>query len=322
MAWFITLIVLQGCLNITEADWTARFDNDNDGFSREEECDDEDPETYPGAPERCDEVDRDCNGIIDDNACVVFTRRAGPDEQRDLFISSLDGSDERQLTDTPDVSEDGAVPSPDRSVILYSVDGGERWWVDRFGSTSQHCLSVEESIEFENAGSRDYDRIDGVAWFQSDAIIVNRGITDPSNNNTSGNYLAELVAFDDGVCTSDHPMFTEVAISTALGGCCDHQVQIKHAFSSCPGDFVIRGMEQAWEPMSDLYRFRLSTWEFGPIHDDAANGDRDDYRDGGELRINNAEDAVAWSHNFVEGWNEGVDEDENDFWLVSKAGPE
>ncbi len=39
-------------------------DNDSDGFTVCDDCDDNDPNVYPGAPEFCDGVDRNCNGII------------------------------------------------------------------------------------------------------------------------------------------------------------------------------------------------------------------------------------------------------------------
>ncbi len=37
-------------------------DGDGDGFDADEDCDDTDPEVNPGAEERCDLVDRDCDG--------------------------------------------------------------------------------------------------------------------------------------------------------------------------------------------------------------------------------------------------------------------
>lgn len=41
-------------------------DRDEDGFTALDDCDDEDPTVYPGAPEICDDKDNDCNGIIND----------------------------------------------------------------------------------------------------------------------------------------------------------------------------------------------------------------------------------------------------------------
>ena len=47
---------------------TPAVDYDQDGVPAEEDCDDADPLTYPGAPERCDGADQDCDGEIDEGA--------------------------------------------------------------------------------------------------------------------------------------------------------------------------------------------------------------------------------------------------------------
>jgi hypothetical protein len=41
-------------------------DRDHDGYLSYEDCDDNNPAVHPGAPEKCDGLDNDCNGIIDD----------------------------------------------------------------------------------------------------------------------------------------------------------------------------------------------------------------------------------------------------------------
>jgi fibronectin-binding autotransporter adhesin len=45
-----------------ETTTTLPGDADNDGFPAGEDCDDADPASYPGAPERCDGRDNDCDG--------------------------------------------------------------------------------------------------------------------------------------------------------------------------------------------------------------------------------------------------------------------
>jgi hypothetical protein len=42
-------------------------DNDSDGFTACSDCNDGDPTVFPGAPELCDLIDNDCNGVIDDS---------------------------------------------------------------------------------------------------------------------------------------------------------------------------------------------------------------------------------------------------------------
>jgi Putative metal-binding motif len=46
-------------------------DQDGDGFAACVECDDGDSTRFPGAPEICDEQDDDCDGSVDEDACVA-----------------------------------------------------------------------------------------------------------------------------------------------------------------------------------------------------------------------------------------------------------
>lgn len=65
--------------------WTGPriTDNDRDGFTSDEDCDDDNGSVHPGAVERCNRSDDDCNGVIDDYAVDAPTHFA--DEDGDGF---------------------------------------------------------------------------------------------------------------------------------------------------------------------------------------------------------------------------------------------
>ncbi len=52
------IYALQGTIGLS--------DDDGDGFTSDVDCDDSDPDTYPGAEEICDGIDNNCDGSIDD----------------------------------------------------------------------------------------------------------------------------------------------------------------------------------------------------------------------------------------------------------------
>lgn len=70
----LLLLTLAGCLEPKPppVDSGEETDPDGDGASAPADCDEGDPEVHPGATERCDERDEDCDGRVDEGALFTF----------------------------------------------------------------------------------------------------------------------------------------------------------------------------------------------------------------------------------------------------------
>jgi hypothetical protein len=67
-------------------------DVDGDGFSATEDCDDLDPTVFPGAVERCDGVDNDCDGAVEpDGQILVEGLYAYDDLQQAVDVAQTGG---------------------------------------------------------------------------------------------------------------------------------------------------------------------------------------------------------------------------------------
>lgn len=66
LALCLTLSGLSGCVYVTRAEYDEFFDKDGDGWSLDEDCDDDNPDVYPFAPDRRgDGCDADCGEELD-----------------------------------------------------------------------------------------------------------------------------------------------------------------------------------------------------------------------------------------------------------------
>ena len=72
-AGLLTMIAdLEARVEALETILSMFLDNDGDGYTENEgDCDDSNPDIYPGATEICDGMDNDCDGIVDEGCAPV-----------------------------------------------------------------------------------------------------------------------------------------------------------------------------------------------------------------------------------------------------------
>ena len=98
---FLIVFLFVGCPAPVEETGTPCVDGDGDGFTDCEECDDQDPNTFPGAEERCDGRDNNCDGVItfegnDGEECRIC------DEQELFFLTQISDNLEGAIRDETD----------------------------------------------------------------------------------------------------------------------------------------------------------------------------------------------------------------------------
>lgn len=148
---FLAFVVLTGCPIDPPTDApslgdTASGDTDGDGRTGADDCGEGDPTIYAGAPERCNGVDDDCDGTVDEDATDAETWYADTDgdgygaagvtetacELPTGFVSTATDCDDGEQEYHPDAAEtcngaddncDGAVDEGLTTTLYSDLDG-------------------------------------------------------------------------------------------------------------------------------------------------------------------------------------------------------
>lgn len=138
----VVCLALVGCPEPEDTD-PGEIDADRDGVTADLDCDDDDPEVYPGADEVCDGIDNDCDGEIDVGA---------PDKVP--FYKDEDGDG---------YGTDGAVVYACFAPDGYVDEAGDcaDTDADRHPGVDEVCDELDNDCD----GDIDNDPIDGDWWY-------------------------------------------------------------------------------------------------------------------------------------------------------------
>ncbi len=122
----------------------APTDADGDGYTTADDCDDNDPNTYPGAAEACDDKDNDCDGETDEDGDLTWYGDVDGDGYGDEsvtyvgceppsgYVDNADDCDDADAAINPDATEacDGVDNDCDGEI---DEDGDTPWYADNDG---------------------------------------------------------------------------------------------------------------------------------------------------------------------------------------------
>jgi hypothetical protein len=154
---------------------TGYSDADGDGFAACLECDDSDIDTYPGAPEVCDDKDNDCNLSIDDDATDATTWY--DDDDNDGYGDGDSATVDCDRPSAGSVTVGGDCDDSDASVnggevevcdnVDNDCDGTVDDGFDADGDGISDCYDTElcDGLDNDGDGEIDEDAEDADTWY-------------------------------------------------------------------------------------------------------------------------------------------------------------
>ena len=140
---------------------TVIVDADNDGIAVEDDCNDDDPNTYPGAVDICDGLDNDCDGVPDNNPPRWFEDGDDDGYGAGLAVAACEAPDGHVSTEG-DCDDAVASVNPSAEEVCNGIDddcndlvdddaiGATTWYPDAdddgYGNPDSAVISCEAPV--------------------------------------------------------------------------------------------------------------------------------------------------------------------------------
>jgi hypothetical protein len=165
LSLFIFAIFIGLSASSNAEDGVFSTDFDRDGFEEVDDCNNEDAMIFPGAEEVCDNVDNNCDGMIDEGVLLIFYMDVDGDGYGSPteFMESCDPP-LSYVVDNTDCDDNDASINPEatevpRDGIDNDCDGSDLGDVDGDGFSSDDC-DDDNALVYPGAEEIPYDGID------------------------------------------------------------------------------------------------------------------------------------------------------------------
>lgn len=186
--------MLVGCLierDFYEQRRAELTDADGDGAIARDDCDDTAPDVFPGATERCDGVDQDCDGEVDDDADDALTWYVDADEDG---YGSTAGTTTACEAPAAHAATDDDCDDDDASVY---PDAADTWYdgIDQNCDGADDYDADQDGDRTDEAGGTDCDDEDATVSGTTAEGWLDAG----TDNNCDGSVLDPVVVDLDAV---------------------------------------------------------------------------------------------------------------------------
>lgn len=221
------------------SDATLIIDNDNDTFDNTVDCNDNNALIYPGAPELCDTLDNDCDGLVDDSLAVfVYYIDSDNDnfgDPNDSIVTCLSSAPAGYVVNNGDCNDANGTIYSGAPELCDGLDN------DCNGQVDDGLPLFTYYIDTDNDGFGNATvSIDTCLSSPPAGYVADNTDCDDSNLNISPSALEVCNGIDDdcnGLIDDGLPLFTYYA-DTDNDGFGDATNSIDTCLSSAPAGFV------------------------------------------------------------------------------------